>query len=321
MRSGTVEQDVVVVDQPGRTRRMRTWPAPADLPVVVAVRLSMALPFAVQAVPLYRAAAALQRQDDFGRSFDDDVTPPKGPLTVERLWFADGGLTSNFPIRFFDSPLPRWPTLGVNLGAREEEADPRLADVSLPPDGVSQRARSRALHGNLLSYFMSLFATSRNWRDTEKFLQKAFSGRVAEVRLGAGEGDLNIFMARETVAAVAIRGIIAGARLRRRYADDVLWLRHQWLRMQASTTDLAVATDSVTRTRLVPPYHEVIDTDGAEVDRILALDAPGDPAAPAPPDGTVTGEAAARAWRAVRTAVPAVETVPRPGMPGPGDVG
>lgn len=321
MRSVTVEQDVVVADEPGRTRRMRTWPAPEDLPVVVAVRLSLALPFAFQAVPLYRAAPAQQRQDDFGRTFGD-VTPPKGRLVVERLWFADGGLTSNFPIRFFDSPLPRWPTLGVNLGAREEEADPPLADIALPPDGVAGRARSRPLHGNLLSYFMSLFATSRNWRDTEKFLQKAFSGRVAEVRLGAGEGDLNIFMERETVASVAIRGIIAGARLRRRYQDDDIWEHHQWLRMQASTTELARTAAFLERSLPVPPYRKVIETDGAEAERIAATTTPGDPVASRA--GTdVSGAMAARLWGVLREAADddAVVIPEDPRPPRPSDVG
>ena len=37
------------------------------------------------------------------------------------VWFSDGGICSNFPLHLFDSPLPRWPTFGLNL--RETRAD------------------------------------------------------------------------------------------------------------------------------------------------------------------------------------------------------
>jgi hypothetical protein len=36
-------------------------------------------------------------------------------IPLRRLWLSDGGLTSNFPIHFFDSPFPARPTFCLNL--------------------------------------------------------------------------------------------------------------------------------------------------------------------------------------------------------------
>ena len=56
----------------------------------VAARLSLSFPVLLSAIPLY----------------DEQGT---------QHWFSDGGICSNFPLHFFDSPLPRWPTFGLDL--------------------------------------------------------------------------------------------------------------------------------------------------------------------------------------------------------------
>ena len=68
---------------------LRALPSRENLPVVLAVRMSLSFPGLIAAVPLCR---------------DGKVH-----------WFSDGGITSNFPIHFFDSLLPRWPTFGLSL--------------------------------------------------------------------------------------------------------------------------------------------------------------------------------------------------------------
>ncbi len=91
------EEDPVSVKKAGR---LRPLPDTKDLPVVVATRLSLGFPFLLSAVPLYAV--------DYTRANEQDRVP-------ERCWFSDGGLTSNFPVHFFDAPLPRRPTFGINL--------------------------------------------------------------------------------------------------------------------------------------------------------------------------------------------------------------
>jgi hypothetical protein len=59
-------------------------PAPADLPILLGARMSLSFPFLLSAVPLYAANVTERRGD--------------GKIPLQRCWFSDGGLTSNFPI-------------------------------------------------------------------------------------------------------------------------------------------------------------------------------------------------------------------------------
>src|SRR6266508_4493414 len=43
------------------------------------------------------------------------VPRPTTKPRAEICWFSDGGITSNFPVHFFDAPIPRWPTFALDL--------------------------------------------------------------------------------------------------------------------------------------------------------------------------------------------------------------
>jgi hypothetical protein len=77
-------------------------PKPQDLPVVFAARLSLSFPVLLCAFPLMTP---------------DFISKPgvDGRIPLRRLWLSDGGLTSNFPIHLFDSPIPSRPTFCLNL--------------------------------------------------------------------------------------------------------------------------------------------------------------------------------------------------------------
>ena len=70
-------------------------PGPEALPLVVMARMSLELPGLIAAVPLY----AVDRNGD---------------QAVVRHLFSDGGISSNFPMHFFDALLPSRPTFGIN---------------------------------------------------------------------------------------------------------------------------------------------------------------------------------------------------------------
>ncbi|HEU0017578.1 MAG TPA: hypothetical protein VFQ31_04360 [Methyloceanibacter sp.] len=156
-------------------------PKPADLPILLGARMSLSFPILLSAVPLY--AANFERE------------PKEGKYPLERCWFSDGGLTSNFPIHFFDAPLPSRPTFGINLvpdtveATEIDEDDDRLERVSgvtaeRSPDqglndgwdkvwmpsknatGIASAARFNKFDG-LVGFFGALFDTARNWGDTE----------------------------------------------------------------------------------------------------------------------------------------------------------
>src|SRR5262245_50209144 len=75
---------------------------------------------------------------DFAKRRNDD-----GRIPLRRVWFSDGGLTSNFPIHFFDSPIPSRPTFCLNLVDFDAEApnvgtaDDRLDEEQLD-DGLDE---------------------------------------------------------------------------------------------------------------------------------------------------------------------------------------
>lgn len=123
-------------------------PRGGRLPVVVGVRLSMSFPLLFSSVPLYALPRWVRERirDDalileespevLPQSLEEpDGVPGKGSIRTalqkERMmvddayapspadliphWFSDGGITSNFPIHFFDQWLPQAPTFGITL--------------------------------------------------------------------------------------------------------------------------------------------------------------------------------------------------------------
>jgi len=88
-------------DQNGdiQTAGLSVLPDAADLPVIVAVRMSLSFPFLFCPIPFY------------GEDFELGPKTPDGTQHIpEPCFFVDGGLANNFPFNLFDRPLPRWPT-------------------------------------------------------------------------------------------------------------------------------------------------------------------------------------------------------------------
>ena len=107
---------------------------------------------------------------------------------------------------------------------------------------------------SLVSLFAALFDTARNWRDTKQTFMPATRGRIAWIRQRKFEGGLNLFMRRDTVATLALRGAVAGARLRRRFESKGQWQRHQWLRLRVGLGNLSRIESRVQEARRDPFY-------------------------------------------------------------------
>jgi hypothetical protein len=192
----------------------------------------LSFPVLLSAVPLYAA--------NFERA------PENGKYLLERCWFSDGGLTSNFPIHFFDAPLPGRPTFGINLvpdtveTTEIDETDDRLERESglgtkaapsgqvqgegwdkvwMPSNnstGISSAARFNKFDG-LVGFFGALFDTARNWGDTELMAMPGYRDRVVHVKLAGDEGGLNLSMPPEIIEALGERGELAGKLLADRF--------------------------------------------------------------------------------------------------------
>jgi predicted acylesterase/phospholipase RssA len=228
-----------VHDRHGIVRKLNKLPQPWDLPVIFAVRISMSLPGLFQAVRLYRIRHPSPIQDDFGRTLIDHGQPltllsPIG--TAQELWFSDGGITSNFPVHFFDNALPRWPTVSLNLGVHPHEAPHQ--DIWLPQDWDDLNIPVKTLGGSGFGFGKAIFNTAMSWRDSLQSALPGYRNRIAQVRTSPGEGGTNLFMPREIIASMALRGALAGARLRTRFMDEGQWNRFRWLRLRTAMSNM-----------------------------------------------------------------------------------
>lgn len=230
-------------------------PAPDDLPVLLAARMSLSFPVLLAQVPLWAPDPL-------------DEVPRLGGLV--RCWFTDGGITSNFPINIFDGPLPRRPTFGINLiplmrrevdrqetPAMRKRVRMPLAENDYVVTRLEDPARARDEAGiarlpvgaglaQLVRYFGMINDTARNWAETELATMPGYRDRIVHVELSAAEGGLNLDMPEPVVRRIAERGRIAADVLLARFhpagpATDPLtekaavrvWERHRWVRARA----------------------------------------------------------------------------------------
>jgi predicted acylesterase/phospholipase RssA len=208
---------------------MYPLPAMADLPVVVAVRLSLSYPFLLSALPLYGV--------DYHRA--------SGTLTPKLNLFSDGGICSNFPIHFFDQPLPRWPTFAINLRSphpNQPLSEDESQNVWMPRRNRDGRVRewqpiaAASPQLALVSFFHQILQTGTSWRDNAYLVAPGYVDRVSHIFLADREGGLNLDMDAPTIARLARRGAAAAQLLLDRYAGppvegvELSWDNHRWVR-------------------------------------------------------------------------------------------
>jgi hypothetical protein len=209
---------------------------------------------------------------------DDDGNSDALPW-AQQLWFTDGGVTSNFPIHFFDSPLPLWPTFGINLG--EHPPGQAHQDVWLPQDWQGKSTLAAPVSRNVIGFLMGIVDTARAWSDNAQTRMPGYRGRVAWVRQRPDEGGENLFMPKSVVATLALRGALAGARLRRRFEIDPLWRRHQWLRQRTAMGNLEELRDALATSARDPHYQGFATEGAARLDSLIASLTQHDPDDPA----------------------------------------
>ncbi|HEX8244975.1 MAG TPA: patatin-like phospholipase family protein [Longimicrobium sp.] len=216
-----------------RNPRLRPLPDPCDLPVVVAARMSLSFPFLISAVPLYAVDFTRERVED---------------RTQERCWFSDGGLCSNFPVHFFDQPLPGWPTFAINL--RDEHPDHRIvADEALnsylPDDnrgGIEEwwnRFDAGTGARRLGGFVGAMLSAAKDWHDNVQLQVPGYRDRVVHVALAPDEGGLNLNMPERLITRLGDRGCQAVAKLARRFAppgeaSGMGWDNHRWIRFRST---------------------------------------------------------------------------------------
>lgn len=220
---------------------VRRLPPAHELPVVLAARLSLSFPLLISAVPL-------QYLDD------TKVADQRGLVTA---WFSDGGITSNLPLHFFDTPLPRRPTFGINL----LDIDPSYpdGDTCLPPADGSRRVPRERRIDSVVSFLRAVADTMQNWQDSLQAAAPGFRDRIVEVYLPPDEGGLNLTMTDGQIESLAARGRRAGERI----LTEFDFTTHRWLRFRVAMNGYTLAMEKQRRT--YPLFEAAMPTrwDGA----------------------------------------------------------
>jgi predicted acylesterase/phospholipase RssA len=202
------------------------FPDPENLPVVVMTRLSLSFPLLMSAVPLW----ALRW------SYEDEE------LRATRCFFSDGGITSNFPIHFFDSPLPRWPTFGVNLG-QDEKLDPedQRKNIYAPRTNSGGIGTRWGKIETVPEFVHAIADTMQNWMDSAQTRVPGYRDRIVVIKHTKSEGGMNLTMDHDAIEKFSARGAAAGEYLVNRFSgaastnpkDDLSWENHRWVRYRS----------------------------------------------------------------------------------------
>ncbi len=211
-------------------RTMLALPAAQDMPVLLGVRMSLSVPILLSAVPLYSI--------DRTRSVNAE-----NPTIATSILFSDGGICSNFPVHFFDAPLPSRPTFGVNL--REFHPDHPDERVWMPEPlrnnrGVKTHIPDMPKRPGLSSVFRFLgfiVSTMMNWRDQVQVGMPGYRDRIVHVSHSKNEGGLNLNMPPPVISTLARSGSDAADLLRKAFVPGLdvragAWYNHRRIRMR-----------------------------------------------------------------------------------------
>ena len=225
------------------------FPKPADLPVIVATRLSLSFPLLISAVPvLFLEHASTPYATAKARYHAREVVDPAdfGEAFI-KMWFTDGGFCSNFPLHMFDTALPMRPPFAFDLqpfprGSRRRTDEALNSFVAKNNrEGLVapiRRMRSRGFRA-LADFAIGAFFTARDWNDGSYLTMPGYRDRIAQVYLAKDEGGLNLDMGAPTIERLALRGRLAARKLVKQF-DDVSyanggtgWDNHRWIRYRA----------------------------------------------------------------------------------------
>jgi predicted acylesterase/phospholipase RssA len=232
------------------------------LPVIVAVRLSLSFPVLISAVPIWSA--------DYSRKKNKQLEAAGQPVELERSWFSDGGICSNFPVHLFDSPLPRWPTFAINLRPFHPDYPPsnnERQNIWMPKDNGQGRHEEwvRFDAGSPLSSFSgflkALLDTMQNWIDNTQIKIPGYRDRIAHIYLTEKEGGLNLEMEEGAIERICTRGEYAGELLRDRFTGAMPscvldWDNHRWVRYRSTITLMEKYLHDFTRPYRVPALDD-----------------------------------------------------------------
>ncbi len=221
-------------DQP-RDDGLLALPHGDDMPVLLAVRLSLSFPILLAALPLYQNDWTLHRCEEKMQ-------------TPQLSWFSDGGISSNFPIHLFDNPFPTRPTFGISLtdfnACRHEEdsgGQPGRNRVYLPQPAAGGFQRGIKPFDGIGGFLYAIFESAQNWQDAVQSTLPGYRERIVRLALKENEGGLNITMPEATVRGLTEIGDYAG----RAICNDFDLDEHRWRRVLSAYAAMEQAFENL----------------------------------------------------------------------------
>jgi predicted acylesterase/phospholipase RssA len=217
--------------------QLRHLPAPPDFPVIAMVRMTLSFPGLISAVPLH--------------AVDYTYDPP----VVTCCWFSDGGVSSNFPIHFFDAMWPRRPTFGISLAPYHPQK--KDEHVYFPAKGEDRKPRVRDT-STLGGFVSALLDTLQNWSDEGQATLPGYRDRIVEIHHTEAEGGMNLLMPKEVIESLMARGVLAAKAL-----ENFDFDRHRWSRYLTAMAELDRAVCDLTD-RYEDVYRDFVESYGPQ---------------------------------------------------------
>jgi hypothetical protein len=204
-------------------------PAPHELPVVFAARLSLSFPFLISAVKLWGV--------DYERPKNAALGAGDTPQ-LDVCWMSDGGIASNFPIHFFDAFVPGRPTFGLDLQPfhvdRRRDETNEANNVFLPDNNTDGSRESWNHFSGMGGFVGALVDAIQAFLDNMQARAPSFRDRIARIYLAPDEGGLNLAMPTAVLDRLGKRGEAAGLRIVERFVEERPsgWDNHRWVRLR-----------------------------------------------------------------------------------------
>jgi len=199
---------------------VRRIPQGNELPVICAVRMSLSFPLLFKAIPVVTF-------DHEFRSVAKALGQQNAKSRLCTVWLSDGGLSSNFPIHLFDSPLPSRPTFAISLDALQTDPAAVHKRVMLPQTSQEGSGIQVTDIKSLSDFGWQVLTAAKDWQDQ---LSSEITGqreRVARIFLDRNEGGLNLAMPESVSTSLMLYGLEAGRLFRTQFNFD----EHRWRRM------------------------------------------------------------------------------------------
>jgi predicted acylesterase/phospholipase RssA len=252
----------------------------AELPILVAARLSLSFPVLFSAVPLWAI----------------DYEAPKGAnRKIRRCRFSDGGICSNFPIHMFDAAVPEWPTFGIALESRSihRKNEPlwvskvhsegrhdiwyRFDDRTTPDTQEEVSGLKR-----LMGFVGAVFYSAKDWNDKTASRMPGARDRVVHVTLEE-VGGLNLKLSHDDLLELAeTYGPPAGKALVEKFLHHPgrrplrKWEEHRWVRFNVFLVGLRQRIQLIKEATERRSYGLPVSQQIAEAERDRPLDGLGE---------------------------------------------